>query len=86
MPSEARPLIVEVADHLRRLIAGRATHELVMVRSEGSSELLSVTNLTKRLNRIMHKLSHKTKKWFRTHSFRIGLTTSLVETSGTHVT
>lgn len=53
-----------------------------MSRTEGSPELLSVSNLKMRLNRILCKLSNKTGKYLRTHSFRIGLTTSLVKTSG----
>lgn len=85
LPAAARSLISDRSKDISRLLAGRAPHDLVMSRREGSKELLSVTNLTKRLNRIMRKLSSKTGKFFRTHSFRIGLTTSLVSAAGIEV-
>lgn len=85
LPGEARELIAERSDDIRRLLAGRAPEDFVMSRTEGSPELLSVTNLTKRLNRVMRKLSEKTNKLFRTHSFRIGLTTSLASTAGLEI-
>lgn len=85
LPSEARPLISDRSKDINRLLAGRAPHEKVMSRSEGSQELLSISNLTRRLNRIMHKLSERTGKLFRTHSFRIGLTTSLVAKAGIEI-
>lgn len=64
---------------------GCAPHDPVMRRTEGSSELLSETNLQKRLNRILKKLSAATDMLFRTHSFRKGLATSVLEMAGVDV-
>jgi len=67
LPGEARSLISERSKHISRLLAGRAAHEPVMSRSEGAEEVLSVSVLTRRINRIMHRLSERTRKLFRTH-------------------
>lgn len=85
LAAESRPYIERLSADLRRLQAGRNSEDRVMSRTEGGSELLSVTTLNKRLNRIMSRASGTTGKLLRTHSFRIGLTTSLVATSGIEV-
>lgn len=85
LPGEARPLIEERSNDIRRLLLGCAPHDPVMRRTEGSSELLSETNLQKRLNRILKKLSAATDMLFRTHSFRKGLATSVLEMAGVDV-
>ena len=82
LPIEAVPLIEVRQNDIKRLLSERAPEEAVMSRTEGSTSLLSITNLNKRLNRIMES---ETGKIFRTHSFRIGLTTSLVATAGIEI-
>ena len=79
LPGEAIPLIEERSNDLRRLLSGRTPHDMVMCRTEGSNDVISLTNINKRLNRIMKKLSAATGKLFRTHSFRIGLATSIMD-------
>lgn len=49
--------IKELKHEIERLLKGRGPGDPVMVRFEGSSCLLSVTNLNKRLNRILKKTS-----------------------------
>ncbi|BEI31818.1 hypothetical protein BSKO_mt0070 (mitochondrion) [Bryopsis sp. KO-2023] len=74
--------IRELKHEIERLLKGRAPEDRVMVRFEGHADLLSITNLNKRLNRILKKASATAGKNFRSHSFRVGLTTALSEAAG----
>ncbi|BEI31785.1 putative integrase/recombinase protein (mitochondrion) [Bryopsis sp. KO-2023] len=49
--------IKELKHEIERLLKGRGPEDRVMVRFEGHPELLSITNLNKRLNRILKKAS-----------------------------
>lgn len=77
LPGSARPFIQECLKDLERLRWGREPQDFVIRQSEFCSQVLSITTLTKRLNKILIEVSKRTGKLLRTHSFRIGLTTSL---------
>lgn len=85
LPGEAIPLIEERSNDLQRLLTGRALNDFVITRAEDSKDLISLTNLKKRLNRILIQLSGITGKVFRTHSFRAGLATSILATAGIEI-
>lgn len=83
LTNHARKYILSVKSDIERLMSCRSPSELVFSRVEGSSDLLSVTNLTKRINRILEWCSQALGRLLRSHSFRIGLTTAISASSGT---
>lgn len=81
VPSTAYSFFGEVKVYFTTLIKDKGETAFVLT-EEHSSKLLDRSYLTRRLNNILKEVSKKVHKNISTHSFRINLTTTLIETVG----
>lgn len=76
-------LISRCEKHIRTLLLGKQEDDFVIT-ARGKTKTLGRTYLNKNINNILKIVGKRHHKKISTHSFRIGLTTSIIETSGIH--
>jgi site-specific recombinase XerD len=76
----------ELMQYVNELIQGKKDSEFVITAQKSENKSKSITRglLNKDLNRILKEVSKSTHKNLKTHSFRINLTTSLIQAVGIH--
>ena len=74
-------LITERQHDIEKVCQGKEGNDLVIT-AKGKREPLDNSNLDKKLNQVLSETSKVLRKNLKTHSFRIGLTTSLIEVAG----
>ena len=74
-------LILERKDDIETICQGKQGNDRVIT-AKGKGKPLHTSNLDEKLNQILEVASKVLKKHLRTHSFRIGLTTSIIEVGG----
>lgn len=74
-------LIIERRNDIEAICQGKEGNDLVIT-PKGKKQTLDPSNLDKKLNHILKQTSKVLKKNLKTHTFRIGLTTSLIEVAG----
>ena len=74
-------LIIDRQHHIESLCQGKQGNDLVIT-ANGKREPLQASNLDSKLNQVLRHSSKALKKDLKTHSFRIEITTSLIEVAG----
>ena len=74
-------LILQRRDDIETSCQGKQGNDRVIT-GKGKDKPLHTSNLDAKLNQILQVASKALKKHLRTHSFRIGLTTSIIEVAG----
>lgn len=74
----------ELMQHVNELIHDKKDNEFLITAQKSESKSIARELLNKDLNRILKEVSKKTHKNLKTHSFRINLTTALIQAVGIH--
>lgn len=77
-----KQLIIKLESSFQILLGDRKDEQLVFTQTYDSEKTLSRITLTGRINKILKESSKASHKKLSSHSFRIGLTTALIETAG----
>ena len=77
-----KQLIIKLEPSFQILLGDRKDEQLVFTQTYDSEKTLSRITLTVRINKILKESSKASHKKLSSHSFRIGLTTALIETAG----
>ena len=77
-------MILEREADITTLCQGKEGNNLVIT-ARGKKEALYPENLDRKLNQVLKHTPKVVKKNLKTHSFRVGLTTSLIEVGGIEV-
>ena len=74
-------LILERKADIEVLCQGKEGNDLVIA-AKGKRKVLHSAQLTEKLNKVLRHASKTVRKNLKTHTFRIGLTTSIIEVDG----
>ena len=82
IPREYVPLVSRRTEDINVLLVGRENSDYVITGEQNSNQQLNRVNLTSRLNALLKAVGQLEGRILTSHSFRIGLTTSIIERFG----